>query len=170
MVEWFTMPPCHGVRYGFESRYLDSFRSLHIFITNIYMKVCKKCELEKKLEEFSFDNKRNRTLSWCKECVREKNKIRYSNNREEILKKKEEYHLKSSEWFRELRENLKCERCGFSHPATLDFHHLDPSQKSFGISRAARNAWFNKEKILEEIKKCIVLCSNCHRIEHWNQK
>jgi hypothetical protein len=58
-------------------------------------------------------------------------------------------------------------RCGESHPATLDFHHRDPNEKDFLLSSAARNGW-GKERILREIEKCDVICSNCHRKEHWN--
>jgi hypothetical protein len=32
MVEWFTMPPCHGVRYGFESRYLGLVSSFLVTV------------------------------------------------------------------------------------------------------------------------------------------
>lgn len=78
------------------------------------------------------------------------------NRRREIYKKLWEY-----------KSTLECEKCGFTHPATLDFHHKDPYQKDFGISHAALQgrSW---DRIMEEITKCKVLCSNCHRILHYN--
>ena len=43
-----------------------------------------------------------------------------------------------------------------------DFHHLDPSTKSFGISQnGVTRAW---DKMKVELDKCVLLCSNCHRI------
>jgi len=60
----------------------------------------------------------------------------------------------------------KCERCGYDkNIAALEFHHLDPSIKSFQLdSRHLSNT--TKEKILEELDKCIIVCSNCHRELH----
>lgn len=60
----------------------------------------------------------------------------------------------------------KCEKCGYnSHIAALDFHHLNPNEKELKLdSRNFSNN--NLEKIFKELKKCILLCSNCHREEH----
>ena len=58
----------------------------------------------------------------------------------------------------------KCSGCGYNkHPSALEFHHKDPSQKDFSISSVANKSW---KSIVEEVKKCVLLCSNCHRIEH----
>lgn len=73
---------------------------------------------------------------------------------------------RSKDWYWEYKQGLKCSKCGFSHPAALHFHHVDPSTKSF--SRFARNAR-NREKLMKEIAKCIVLCANCHAIEHYEK-
>lgn len=59
-----------------------------------------------------------------------------------------------------------CQICGFdSHPAALDFHHIDSSQKENLVSVISRNNG-TLTKVKLEIRKCIVLCSNCHRIFH----
>jgi hypothetical protein len=68
-------------------------------------------------------------------------------------------------WLWEYKSKLSCEACGFSHPAALDFHHRDPTQKEFDISTLPRRG-FSKERALLEIAKCSVLCANCHRILH----
>ena len=55
-----------------------------------------------------------------------------------------------------------CFKCGYKRClSALDFHHKNPSEKDFPISR-----WRNKEDTLEEIKKCVLLCSNCHHEVH----
>lgn len=62
----------------------------------------------------------------------------------------------------------KCIRCGYDKCLkALEFHHIDPSQKEFTIS----NANFRLKEASEEIKKCILICANCHRELHdnlWN--
>lgn len=56
----------------------------------------------------------------------------------------------------------KCSLCGYaSHPGVLDFHHVDASLKSFGISSGGfSRSWTSIEN---EIQKCILVCANCHR-------
>ena len=56
-----------------------------------------------------------------------------------------------------------CCICGELRPACLDLHHRDSSTKLFELS-LARDMSF--EKIDDELRKCDVLCANCHRILH----
>ena len=60
----------------------------------------------------------------------------------------------------------KCERCGYDkNIAALDFHHINPDEKEFQIDmRHFSN--HSLEKLQAELDKCILLCANCHRIEH----
>lgn len=58
----------------------------------------------------------------------------------------------------------KCSRCGYNKcMRALEFHHLDPTQKDFGISRQLNRSI---SKLKEEVDKCILLCSNCHAEIH----
>lgn len=58
----------------------------------------------------------------------------------------------------------KCERCGYNKcMRALEFHHLNPSEKDFGISK---NLCKSIEKQKAEVDKCILLCSNCHAEVH----
>lgn len=60
----------------------------------------------------------------------------------------------------------RCLTCGRDGPAQLfEFHHLDASQKDFGISEdgGISRRW---EKIVAELAKCAMLCANCHREVH----
>lgn len=56
----------------------------------------------------------------------------------------------------------RCVCCGYdNHVGVLDFHHLDPSTKSFGIgAKGYTRSW---ERIVQELDKCILVCANCHR-------
>jgi predicted HNH restriction endonuclease len=57
-----------------------------------------------------------------------------------------------------------CTVCGYDkHPSALQFHHRDPTTKSFTIGNVANRAW----KIIEaELDKCDLICANCHAILH----
>lgn len=60
----------------------------------------------------------------------------------------------------------KCAVCGYSRCTdALDFHHVDATVKDFGLGgiRANCTSWSN---IVAELKKCVVLCANCHRELH----
>jgi hypothetical protein len=55
----------------------------------------------------------------------------------------------------------KCSLCGYArHPAALQFHHLDPGAKSFGLG--VRGLTRSIEKLRAEAAKCVLLCANCH--------
>lgn len=58
----------------------------------------------------------------------------------------------------------KCQRCGYDTcMRALEFHHLDPSKKDFGISKQLNR---NVQDLKNEVDKCILLCANCHAEVH----
>lgn len=58
----------------------------------------------------------------------------------------------------------KCSICGYDRClAALNFHHTEPGKKEFALSNAKRQPW---AKVLKELKKCILVCSNCHMELH----
>lgn len=61
----------------------------------------------------------------------------------------------------------KCEICGYNKCiSALEFHHLNPEEKDFGISTDGNTrSW---KRIRPELDKCILVCSNCHREIHYN--
>lgn len=70
------------------------------------------------------------------------------------------------EWVDSTFKAKPCKRCGIQYPPfVMDFHHEDPKTKKFNIGRGSFTK--SKKDLEEEISKCILLCSNCHRIvEH----
>jgi hypothetical protein len=60
---------------------------------------------------------------------------------------------------------LKCGHCGINDHRILEFHHL--GDKDHNISNMVNHGYAWK-RIEEEIVKCIPLCCNCHRLEHWS--
>ena len=89
------------------------------------------------------------------------------NQAETKAKTKETKSKLKAEWYA-FKATLKCAHCGFFHIAALDFHHEDPVTKEGNIHDFISNGQF--AKAYEEIKKCIVLCANCHRIHHHDDK
>ncbi|HEX5186504.1 MAG TPA: hypothetical protein VFV86_06400 [Nitrososphaeraceae archaeon] len=139
------------------------------------MKICKKCNQLKELKEFNkAENigKKDGLSSWCKFCVREKSKLFYEKNKEKQKLKFQKQNKEKSLILYSLKEDKKCEKCGYNKcMEVLDFHHLDPNQKEFNISNFGRMKGFTKlDQVIEEIKKCVVLCSNCHREFHYLEK
>ena len=58
----------------------------------------------------------------------------------------------------------KCLLCGYDRcPAALTFHHLDSNEKNFTIGQAYNRRW---AAIEAEVRKCVLLCSNCHAEVH----
>ena len=107
---------------------------------------------------------------------KERSKRHYEKHKARLVQKQRDYRAANPDKVKETQQkqyqkwadfvdSLKtpCLICGNDEPVVIDFHHLDPSQKSFAISRSTR---YGKEKILEERKKCVCLCSNCHRLLH----
>jgi DNA-binding CsgD family transcriptional regulator len=73
------------------------------------------------------------------------------------------------EWRKRTKQKLieykggECELCGYKKSSrALQFHHLNPEEKDFGIS--GKSVSFEKLKV--EVDKCILVCSNCHSEIH----
>lgn len=76
-----------------------------------------------------------------------------------------------------------CEICGYNkNPYALCFDHIDPAlkheiTKNGGAKRSSSggmymlyNKKYSDEILIEEIKKCRILCSNCHMENTYNKK
>lgn len=131
------------------------------------MKRCCKCGEHKQLTEFNKKSTNTDGLErYCKECHRAKNRKHYNTNKQRYIDQALKYKREYVAWYKAIKSKLKCEHCGEDHPATLDFHHPDPSIKEGEVSQMVVSM-ASKQIVIEEIAKCIVLCSNCHRKEHY---
>lgn len=66
-------------------------------------------------------------------------------------------------------KNRPCQDCGRTYPPyVMDFDHRDIEIKNFTISPCVGSLAI--KKLRNEIEKCDVVCSNCHRIRTWNRK
>jgi hypothetical protein len=133
------------------------------------MKTCTKCKIEKGLQEFNKKSSTKDKLSnQCKLCNKENLLAHYKCNPQYYKQKAEIKRIEDRKWFTTIKEQLSCSTCGESRWWTLDFHHRDPLEKENNIGDIlVRNG---RNKVLEEIKKCIVLCANCHRDHHYRER
>ena len=55
----------------------------------------------------------------------------------------------------------KCQCCGYNKcQSALELHHINPQEKEFTVSANTNRSW---QSIVQEIKKCTLVCANCHR-------
>ena len=116
------------------------------------MKECTICKITKNLTDF-YSSKRNNKIQYYSECKKCSNKRTVQQLRDK--KKKAVEYLGG-----------KCLDCGLVDlPIVYDFHHRNPKEKDFQISRFRNFTW---NKIKTELDKCDLLCSNCHRKRHFS--
>ena len=109
------------------------------------------------LADFPTQNARkDKHGSVCKICKAKTERVNYMKNRKK--------------WLGFIgADNLSCECCGYNKNfIALQHHHRDPSLKDKIVSKMFMNSFTeaNKQWLLNEMKKCTVLCSNCHDIFH----
>jgi hypothetical protein len=92
----------------------------------------------------------------------------YQNNKAKVLATTKASVKKYKEQWRSFKATLSCVKCGQNHPATLDFHHIDRSTKEASVNKLIKYRAF--KRAMEEVKKCVVLCANCHRIHHHDER
>ena len=92
----------------------------------------------------------------------------YAKNRKSEIGHVKRRKLEIRKWLKEYKKTLKCSRCSENHPATIDFHHKDKSEKDQDISYFVAFG-YSIDRIKREIEKCDILCANCHRKEHYKK-
>ena len=136
------------------------------------MPTCKDCLVAKTRSEF-YLHRKGEYVKVCKPCYNAKRKeyqkgyklvnrnyLTGNENRKRMAKKKLAVDLFGG----------ICYDCKQSFPLCVyDFHHLDPAtkrQREVPSSNRQVNFTRSWENIKKELEKCIMLCSNCHRIRH----
>jgi len=122
-------------------------------------RVCRQCSKErmqrKRLDPKEQERGRKRTARWRKR------------HPEKYRKGYERSHAEKKQILDQARAG-GCVRCGESDLACLDFHHRDGGITKEGHIGFIRR--FSVERILAEIVKCDVLCANCHRKHHRDER
>lgn len=95
-----------------------------------------------------------------KEEMRQYRREWYCRNKDNEIRKSGERRKTTRNLIRKFKEGKCCSRCSEDDPRALDWHHKDPKAKLFGIANG--ESW-PMSKVLLELKKCELLCANCHR-------
>lgn len=116
-------------------------------------KICTSCNEEKLITEFYQQKDRKIGSSQCRKCF---------NNY--CVERWKERKIKAINY-----KGGSCVDCDISYPSAphviFDFHHLNPNEKDADWNKLRLRSW---DKIVKELNKCVLLCSNCHRIRHYN--
>ena len=87
----------------------------------------------------------------------------------ELRLKKPDYYVGFFKTAREYIRSLKSKPCadcgGVFDPVCMDFDHV----RGVKVIQVSRLVGCRKEKILEEVAKCDIVCSNCHRVRTYNR-
>lgn len=132
------------------------------------MKECSKCKKLKDESEFFFKCKeKNIHHSYCKDCKRELDKKIYSENKNDRKNKVRIAAKKKTDFLKRFVKRLKmlgrCKKCSDNRWYVLDFHHMKDKKDNIG---ALYHSGVSIDRLKQELRKCILLCSNCHREEH----
>lgn len=131
------------------------------------LKRCNKCGASKELKAFHKNKqcKHGRTGT-CRVCIDDYRANWYQENKK---KKQQQLNQRLRQRKRDVVEHFgnRCNDCGQSFPPFVyEFHHLDPTQKDVNPSAAMRRS---EKNMWKELDKCIMVCSNCHKIRHWGE-
>jgi len=108
------------------------------------MKECSKCHIVKEKSEFYGHGSK----SWCKNCFNKYCHERWKSRKFEAV---------------QLMGGCCCQ-CGYSkNLSALDFHHVNPSEKESNWGAISKKPW---NVVIQELKKCILVCKNCHAEIH----
>lgn len=129
------------------------------------MKTCSKCKTLKPLNEFSKDASRPGGLAYrCKACQSVTQRSGYTQRYgEKARNRNKEKSTINRKIISDYKASVGCAFCAEDDPVCLEFHHLDPTAKEIGI---AENMASSIDRIFDEIKKCVCICSNCHKKVH----
>lgn len=128
-------------------------------------KRCYKCNLVKPLEEFHKNSsKPDGRQNICKVCRIVYHRKHYLKNKDSYIESKNKRLNFLKEFVFKIKRKNQCSKCSEKRWYVLDFHHLKNKDKS--ISDLI-SAGVSLKLLKKEIRKCIILCANCHREYHY---
>lgn len=135
------------------------------------MRTCSKCKLDLDESQFNKIGKNKdgsqKKQSYCKSCKKKVWDIYYQNkdNKDHHLQRNRNQTRQKKIGLRDFLDSLKqdpCLDCGIKYPPyVMDFDHTK-DDKYENVSHMVSNKR-SREDILNEVKKCDLVCSNCHR-------
>ena len=101
---------------------------------------------------------------WCRACTKIYNNESYkkSEKRREAISKRNAEELILTKGIVGFYKSQGCLLCNEDCPSCMDFHHIYDNKES-NVGELIK---YGKKRILSEIRKCVILCANCHRKVH----
>ena len=129
--------------------------------TDSQTKVCSKCKVERPIEEFNFRNRSTGVRHrYCRECGKIFTRNHYRRNKRQYVDRVLRSHAKRREYLHQIKSR-PCADCGVQYPYyVMDFDHREGEEKIFEMNRVN---YVTLRALKQEIEKCDVVCSNCHR-------
>lgn len=133
------------------------------------MKKCYTCQAEKPILEFNKNKSRKDGLnSICKDCSKQRSKKYYTDNKvvhkQNIRRNTKRYVAELKEWINFVIRKNGCSCCFEKAVVCLEFHHVIQSEKEDLVSKLIHSN--SRTRLVEELNKCAIVCSNCHRKIH----
>jgi hypothetical protein len=129
-------------------------------------KKCTRCGCVKNIDEFyDRDSNKDGKSKTCIKCLNYYSGQHYIDNKDAyIINIRKRKTFLRSFIFRVKRRSV-CSICGEKRYWVLEFHHTGELKKEYGISKMASNGC-SISKIKTELRKCIIVCANCHKDIH----
>jgi len=121
---------------------------------------CHRCNKRKRAVDFylratRYGNKLRRSTVWCKVCHSAHAVITWRQK-----------STRRMYWINKYKIAKGCSQCGYNkHAVAIDFHHV--GQKDYDLNKIKTHSLI---KLFSELRRCILLCANCHRVEHLTGK
>ena len=145
---------------------------LSLLFCSYSMKKCSNCKFLKPLSDFnkwckSKDGRNPR----CRECQCAYGRQLYklsAKRRAQVRKSDKSWRKRLAKAVWDYKAERGCADCGNNDPVVLEFDHVR-GKKSFNVGNAVPSG-FSYNRIMAEIKKCVVVCANCHRIRTFKRR
>ena len=136
------------------------------------MKTCSRCKQEKEFSKFSKRTYKSGTVAYqpyCKACQKEYDRKYYLDDKGRRKQVNKNWQERFIAWYNELKSGLCTDCKNTFNPECMQWDHLPQYDKIEGVGKLARLTW-NKNKVLEEIAKCELVCANCHAMRTKNRR
>ena len=132
------------------------------------MKKCGKCGVAKSLSEYHKNpTKKQGVQNVCKECRKEYIRAHYKKNKDRYLIGNKQREARNRLFITRYKKINQCAICGDKRWYVLDFHH---NRDKEGVVSLMVHRGVSIDSLKKEIRKCDLLCANCHRELHYNMR
>jgi hypothetical protein len=141
------------------------------------MKICIKCGCELNVNKNWHEQNKKTKYYVCVNCnklcakkyyVKNEKKLKAYRfkNRKRIIATSKKYNKITYDWFRKFKESQGCALCNYNKCGdALVYHHVEPKERIKNID--APGIYHGHQITYNELLKCVLLCSNCHKEIHY---